>query len=222
MTSKSSTAPGIELADADIDESEVIVVSADNKLEDKELYAKGKKGRRKCLCLACLILTVAIVLCLYFLYPRRIQACVKLEFGAEVFTKLEGDFGTYNIKVKNENYYPLDITHLEFGAYYGKRTDDKQLLNAEIEKWNIGSLESSSRDENYVYTQTVEDAGAKAEIYACFMQQVETVSFNVSAKMTGCMLGSCADVENHEIVYTLNCMGGEGSKGCLDYTKNIF
>jgi len=221
MTSDISTAQDIELTDADIADCEVIVSSAGNKLEGEEPIAEGNKGRRKCLCLFCVILLLAIILCLYFLWPKRVQVCVKLQFGMDVLSKLDGDEGTYDIEVKNSNYYALEIQNLEFGAYYGERIEDEQVLNAQINDWHIGSLKSSLRNENYVYTQTFAHVVPSAEIIACFRQMVDSISFNVSAKMTGCMLGSCVDIENDELVYVLNCVG-EGQGGCLDYTKKIF
>jgi len=221
MTSNISTAPDIELAEADVMECEVIVTSADNNMEGKELDAKGNKGKRRCLCLICIMLFIAIVLCLYFLWPKKVRLCVKLNFGPEVLSQVAGNEGSYEMEVKNYNYYGLDIHNLSFAAYYGERIEEEKVLSAQIDDWHIGILKTSSRNENYVYSQTFVDVVPSLEVQKCFGQLIDTVSFNVSARMTGCMLGSCVDIENHEIVYTINCRG-EGKSGCLDYTKKIF
>jgi len=221
MTSDVSKVPDIELTDADVDECEVIVSSAENKLEGAELQAKGNKGRCKCLCLVCVMSLTAIILCLYFLYPKTVQMCVKLDFGMEVLTQIEGDEGTYDIEVKNSNYYAVDIHNMEFGVYYGERIEEEQVLIASIDDWHIGALKSSLRNENYAYTHTFVDVVPRTEVIGCFRQMVDSLSFNVSAKMTGCMLGSCVDIESNEFVYIVNCVG-EGKRGCIDYTRKIF
>jgi len=221
MPSDISTEQDIELADADIEDCEVLVSSADNKEEGEELHTKGNKGRRKWMCLVCVILLTAIVLCVYFLYPRTIQLCVKLDFGSDLLTRTKGDQGNYTMKVKNRNYYAVEIHDMEFGAYYGERVENEQVLTAKIDDWHIGALKSSLRNESYVYTQTFITVVPRAEIIGCFKQMLDSLSFNVSAKLTGCMLGTCAEIEGNELVYTLNCKG-EGKSGCLDYTPKLF
>jgi len=216
-----TTGQDIELTDADIADCEVIVSSADNTLEGEEPHGKGNKGRRKCLCLVCVILITAIILCIYFIYPKTVQVCVKLDFGAEVLSQVEGSKGTYTMEVKNRNYYAVEIYDLEFGVYFGERIEDEQVLIAQMDDWTIGGLKSSLRNENYVYTQTFVDVVPSSLVIGCFRQLVDSLSFNVSAKMTGCMLGSCLEIENDELVYVLNCVG-EGKRGCIDYTRKIF
>lgn len=180
------------------------------------------KCRCKHLCyLACAFFLLVIILTIYFLYPKNVQICYKFDFGQDVATKLQGDIDEYDIKIKNSNYYTVELHDVRFYAYYGYRVPDDQLLSFEIGDWNIGPRTTSIRNESYVYTQNFLSVVPSTMLYACVMQRIDNLSFNVSVAMKGCILGTCRDIDNDELVYDRDCPSDYGWK-CMDYTIKIF
>jgi len=183
----------------------------------------GKHRRYNCLCLLCCLLCLMVIgICLFLLYPRKIQLCYKLHLGWGVLTGREGDEGEYDIKIKNRNFYSIDLYDFEYDIYYGKRVEDYHVLTFPIGDWTIGPRTTSFRKETYVHTTRFTSVVPRSRILGCFAETVDDLSFNISAKLTGCVADLCRVIEKNNFVYVRKCPSDGRDWGCLDYSLRIF
>ena len=56
----------------------------------------------------------------------------------DVVYRQAGDVDEYDIKIKNSNYYNLNLHDVQFDVYYGARDEAHQVFDFEIGDWFIG------------------------------------------------------------------------------------
>jgi len=207
----------VELVDYDDRER---VALTDDRTKSEKSDVKEKCRYKNLCCVLLFFLLLGIILSIFFLYPRTIQLCWKLQFTAQTLVSFKDDSGEYEIKIINGNYYALHLHDFRIKAYYGDRVEEKQVLEFDIGDWNIGPQTSIERNETYVHTQSWALA-LQGDTVRCLSLMIDKLSFNISAVMESCILGKCKDIEENNLVFVKNCPSSDGWE-CWDYKIKYF